>query len=92
MVDDVVADIPEPRIRGHVAQQRRIGGIAYVHAENFVALVQQTQAQVGADEPHAAQYDYSLLHLVPVFTGTKAKSIPFAGFGTRIPCVFPFAL
>ena len=63
-VDDVVADVPEFRVRRHVAQQRRAGGIAYVHAEDFVPVVQQTQTQVGADESHAAQYDYSFLHFL----------------------------
>ena len=78
-VDDVVADVPEFRVRRHVAQQRRIGGVAYVHAEDFVPVVQQTQAQVGADESHAAQYDYSLLHFLPFYRGkSKIHSIPAA--------------
>ena len=92
LVDDVVADIAEFRMRGHVAQQRRIGDVARVHAENFVPFVQQTQTQVGADESHAAQYDYSLLHLVPVFyrSGSKIRSIPmrfllFNGLPERAP-------
>ena len=76
-VDDIVADVPEFRVRRHVAQQRRIGGVAYVHAEDFVPVVQQTQAQVGPDESHAAQYDYSLLHLSSLFTGRRANFIPY---------------
>lgn len=92
-VDDVVADVPEFRVRRHVAQQRRIGGVAYVHAEDFVPVVQQTQAQVGADESHAAQYDYSPFAFSSLLPGKKQNPFHTGGNPAGSPCeVGRFAL
>ena len=54
-------------------QQRRIGRIAYIHAENPMARFQQAQTQMGPDEARTSQYDDSFLHRLLLFRGSRSK-------------------
>ncbi len=78
----VVLHVAERVVRAYVGQQRRVGRIAYVHAEYFVAVGEQPPAEVRADESGAAQYHDSFP--IPILFGTgncKNYSIKIA-FGS----------
>ena len=75
-VDDIVVYIPEQGVLQYAPQQGRVDRIADIDAENLVPFLQKAQAEVRADKSHPAENDYSFLHLLLLFTGVRAKSIP----------------
>ncbi len=72
----VVLHVAERVVRAYVGQQRRVGRIAYVHAEYFVAVGEQPPAEVRADESGAAQYHDSFSHPDSFLEREIARIIP----------------